>query len=79
MEVRTIAEGEYFRVLEHRALGINMSPFRYYILEDYRESTRVAGVDYNVKLKYFYWYTEPQMKLYCSNIYRDVFQKGVWK
>jgi len=77
--MRTIALGEKFRVLEHRVFGINMSPFRYYILEDYRDWSKVAGVDYNVKLTYFYWYTEPQMKLYCHEIYSDVFKKGVWK
>ena len=48
--MKTIAQGEKFRVLEHRVFGINMNPFRYYILEDEREATRSQGVDYNVKL-----------------------------
>ncbi len=76
--MKTIAQGEKFRVLEHRVFGINMNPFRYYILEDSREATRSQGVDYNVKLSYFYWYTEPQMKLHCHDIFDDVFKEGVW-
>ena len=76
--MRTIAQGEKFRVLEHRVLGLNMNPFRYYILEDSREATRSQGVDYNVKITYFYWYTEPMMKLYCNDIFNDVFKQGVW-
>ena len=55
-----------------------MNPFRYYILEDSREATRSQGVDYNVKITYFYWYTEPMMKLYCNDIFNDVFKQGVW-
>ena len=77
--MKTIAKGEKFRVLEHRVFNINMNPFRYYILEDSREATRTMGVDYNVKITYFYWYTEPMMKLYCHDIFDDVFKQGVWK
>ena len=77
--MKTIAQGEKFRVLEHRVFGLNMNPFRYYILEDERNATRSQGVDYNVKLTYFYWYTETQMKLYCHDIFDDVFKQGVWR
>ena len=73
-----IAQGEKFRVFEHRVFGINASPLRYHILEDSTDSTRSQGVDYNVKLTYFYWYTEPQMKLHCHDIFDDVFAQGVW-
>ena len=76
--MKTIAEGKMFRVLEHRVFGINMSPFRYYILEDMTNSSRTLGVDYNVKLTYFYWYTEPQIKLHCRDLFDDVFSLGVW-
>ena len=76
--MKTIAQGEKFRVLEHRVFGLNMNPFRYYILEDNREATRSQGVDYNVKITYFYWYTQPMMKLYCHDIFDDVFKQGVW-
>ena len=48
--MKTIAQGKKFRVLEHRVFGLNINPFRYYILEDERNATRSQGVDYNVKL-----------------------------
>ena len=32
--MKLVAEGDKFRVFEHRVLGINASPFRYFILED---------------------------------------------
>lgn len=76
--MRTIAQGELFRVLEHRIFGINANPFRYYILEDYTNASRSGGVDYNVKLTHYYWYTEPQMKLCCNDLFEDVFSAGVW-
>ena len=76
--MKTIAQGEKFRVLEHRIWGINASPFRYYILEDYTNSTKSQGVEYNVKLTYYRWQTEAQMKLICHEEYDDVFKEGVW-
>jgi len=77
--MRTIAQGELFRVLEHRIFGINANPFRYYILEDSTNASRSGGVDYNVKITYYRWYTEPQMKLMCHDLFADVFAKGVWQ
>ncbi len=73
-----IAQGEKFRVFEHRVFGINASPLRYHILEDSTDSTRSQGVDYNVKLTYYYWQTLPQMKMLCKELFEDNFKPGVW-
>ena len=74
-----VAQGEKFRVFEHRVFGINASPFRYFILEDSSNSTRSQGVDYNVKLTNYYWQTKSQMKLLVKDMFNDDLAPGVWK
>ena len=76
--MKLVAKGEKFRVFEHRVLGINASPFRYFILEDSTNSTRSQGVDYNVKLTNYYWQTKSQMRLLCNDMFDDGLAPGVW-
>ena len=74
-----VAQGEKFRVFEHRRLSFMLDYFRYFILEDSSNSTRSQGVDYNVKLTNYYWQTKSQMKLLVKDMFNDGLAPGVWK
>ena len=53
-----VAKGKHFRVFHNKFLGL----WSYFILEDSSNSTKSQGVDYNVKLTYYYFQTLHQMK-----------------
>ena len=69
-----IAKGKHFRVFHNKILGL----WPYYILEDSSNSSKSQGVDYNVKLTYYYFQTKAQMKLLVNDMFDDGLAPGVW-
>tara|TARA_R100001510_G_C7480238_1_gene92545 strand:+ start:220 stop:441 length:222 start_codon:yes stop_codon:yes gene_type:complete len=69
-----IANGKHFRVFHNRFLGL----WSYFILEDSSNSTKSQGVDYNVKITYYYFKTKAQMKLLVNDMFEDGLAPGVW-